>query len=192
MLGFGYLTSIISRKATHKILKASGVIVIILGAIMINRGLALTGTGYDLNSLTSSSFGVEDNINEEGIILKNGFQEIRMEVDRYGWSPDKFILKKDVPVKWIINAKELNGCNNAIQVPKLGLKFDLKQGEQIIEFTPIESGNLPFSCWMGMIPGIFVVEDNPNVEQQNLDDIALPSAGSCGSGSSGGCGCGGA
>ena len=37
MLGFGYLTSIISSKATMKILKASGVLVIILGLIMLNR-----------------------------------------------------------------------------------------------------------------------------------------------------------
>ena len=192
MLGFGYLTSIISRKATHKILKASGVIVIILGVIMINRGLALTGTGYDFNSLTASVVGVEgNNINNGNIVLNNGYQEIRMEVNRYGWSPDKFILKKGVPVKWIIDGKEINGCNNGIQVPKLGLRFNIKPGEQVIEFTPTESGTISWSCLMGMIPGIFVVEDNPAAEQQKLDDIALPAGGSCGAGGAG-CGCGGA
>jgi sulfite exporter TauE/SafE len=43
MLSFGYITSFIGAKATHKILKLSGAIVIILGIFMINNGLALTG-----------------------------------------------------------------------------------------------------------------------------------------------------
>ena len=30
------------------------------------------------------------------------------------WSPNKFVFKKDVPVKWIINGKEITGCNSAI------------------------------------------------------------------------------
>jgi uncharacterized protein len=198
MLGFGYLTSIISKKATHKILKASGVIVIILGLVMVNRGLALTGTGYDLNSLTTG-FAPFANANSNTIentdgipILKDGYQEIRMEVNRYGWSPDKFILQKGLPVKWIIDAKELNGCNNAIQVPKYGLEFDIKQGEQIIEFTPTESGTVSWSCWMGMIPGVFIVQDEVNVNnvESDLGAVVVPSGGSCGAGG-GGCGCGG-
>jgi uncharacterized protein len=190
MLGFGYLTSIISKKATHKILKASGAIVIVLGLVMINRGLALTGTGYDLNSLTTDFSTLNNNEeNFEGMpIFKDGYQEIRMEVNRYGWSPDKFVLKKDVPVRWIINGKELNGCNNAIQVPKLGLNFDIKSGEQIIEFTPTQTGTISWSCWMGMIPGVFIVQEDIN-GQEDLETVSVSTGSSCGG--SGGCGCGG-
>ncbi|MCK9396129.1 MAG: sulfite exporter TauE/SafE family protein, partial [Methylobacter sp.] len=45
LLGFGFLTSLLSANLTPKLLKASGVIVMVLGAIMLNRGLAVTGTG---------------------------------------------------------------------------------------------------------------------------------------------------
>ena len=198
MLGFGYLTSIISTKATHKILRFSGVVVLILGLVMINRGLALTGSGYDFNTLTTgfrsttaASSGTGNDFS--GTVFKDGYQEIRMEVNRYGWQPDKFILKKGVPVKWIIDGKELNGCNSGIQVPKLGLKFDIKPGEQIIEFTPTESGTISWSCFMGMIPGVFVVKDevNSNTVNEELSNVQVPKGGSCGAGG-GGCGCGGA
>lgn len=195
MLGFGYLTSFISSKATHKILKASGVIVIILGLIMINRGLALTGGGYDLNSLRSNlkEQAVPDsNAQNSGLVLKDGYQEIRMEVNRYGWSPNKFVLQKGVPVKWIIDGKELNGCNSAIQVPKLDLYFDIKPGLQTIEFTPNEEGTISWSCSMGMIPGVFIVKnqvDNNNLNK-DLNQVQVPKGSSCGMG--GGCGCGGA
>lgn len=199
MLGFGYLTNIISQKATPKILKASGIIVIILGLVMINRGLALTGAGYDFNSLTSTftslvktgSNPTGTNSAGTGLVLKDGYQEIRMEVNRYGWDPDKFILQKDVPVKWIIDGKELNGCNSGIQVPKLGLNFKIKPEIQTIEFTPTGTGTIAWSCWMGMIQGVFEVKDSVDINSinQDLDEIEVPKGGGCGMGS--GCGCGG-
>ncbi|MEE9525798.1 MAG: sulfite exporter TauE/SafE family protein [Candidatus Woesearchaeota archaeon] len=194
LLGFGFITSFISKKATHKILKASGAIVIILGLVMVNRGLALTGTGFDTNSLLASVSAGND-ITGDAVNIEGGYQIINMEVNRYGWTPDKFVLKKGVPVKWVINGKEINGCNNAIQVPKLGLKFDIKQGEQIIEFTPDKEGTISWSCWMGMIPGVFIVKDNIDINNQAAVQKELAAApelkgGSCGGGS-GGCGCGG-
>ncbi len=205
MLGFGFLTTLISAKATHKILKASGAIVIILGLVMVNRGLALTGTGFDTNSLFASVSASDNIITGKAIAMEDGYQIIRMEVNRYGWEPDKFILKKDVPVKWIINGKEINGCNNAIQVPKLGLNFNIKRGEQVIEFTPTKEGKISWSCWMGMIPGIFIVKEDIDLSnsaeiQKELDAIPEQQRGSCGGscGSStcgaargGSCGCGG-
>ncbi|HET6376473.1 MAG TPA: sulfite exporter TauE/SafE family protein, partial [Methylocella sp.] len=54
LLSFGVLMTIISGELTHQLLKASGAIVIILGAVMINRGLILTGSGHDLQSILRS------------------------------------------------------------------------------------------------------------------------------------------
>jgi hypothetical protein len=54
MLAFGALTTVLSGAVTHRLLTASGVIVVALGAVMINRGLILTGSGADLASLTRS------------------------------------------------------------------------------------------------------------------------------------------
>ncbi len=187
MLGFGYLTSFVSGKLTHNILKASGAIVIVMGLLMINNGLALTGSGYDIKSVITSMVSVDSNIPLKGssndIVLKSGFQEIRMDVTRSGWVPNKFILKKGVPVKWIINGKEITNCNRAIQVPKLGLNFNIKPGEQVIEFTPKEEGVISWSCWMGMIPGSFIVKAEVNSDSvKELDSINLPTGGGCGCG----------
>jgi uncharacterized protein len=205
MLGFGFFASYLSNKATHRILKASGAIVIILGLIMLNRGLALTGVGLDTSSLITSVSAKNDEVMENVAMEENGYQIIRMEVNRYGWVPDKFVLKKGVPVKWVITGKEINGCNNAIQVPKFGLNFDITSGEQIIEFTPDEEGIVSWSCWMGMIPGVFIVKDNIDLKdsdkmQKELDvapELRKGSCGgncgktTCGAATGGSCGCGG-
>jgi len=51
LLSFGAMTSLISRKVSQRLIALSGVIVIALGLMMFNRGLRLTGSGYDLQSL---------------------------------------------------------------------------------------------------------------------------------------------
>jgi plastocyanin domain-containing protein len=172
---------------------------------MLNRGLALTGVGLDTSSLITSVSAKNDEVMENVAMEENGYQIIRMEVNRYGWVPDKFVLKKGVPVKWVITGKEINGCNNAIQVPKFGLNFDITSGEQIIEFTPDEEGIVSWSCWMGMIPGVFIVKDNIDLKdsdkmQKELDvapELRKGSCGgncgktTCGAATGGSCGCGG-
>ncbi len=190
MLGFGFVVSSVSAKVTHKILKASGAIVIVLGIVMLNNGISLTGSGYDVNSMVTSVSALSD----EPVVINQGYQEIRMDVTRNGWEPNKFVLKKDVPVRWVINGKEVNGCNNAIQVPKFGLNFPIKPGEQVIEFTPTEEGVISWSCWMGMIPGTFIVKEDIDVTNQQavekeLSQVQVPRGGTCGGGGS--CGCGG-
>jgi sulfite exporter TauE/SafE/copper chaperone CopZ len=188
MFGFGAFASHVSKSMTQNILKFSGVIVLVLGVIMLNRGLALTGTGLDANSLLASVSAVPVSGNMIANGTQGAYQEIHMDVLSSGWSPDKFVLKKGVPVKWIINGKELTSCNNAIEVPKLGLSFKIKPGLQTIEFTPTEDGVISWSCWMGMIPGTFVVKSDVNLNntaevQGILNSTQTPkSSGSCGCG----------
>ncbi|MBN2567379.1 sulfite exporter TauE/SafE family protein [Candidatus Woesearchaeota archaeon] len=200
LLGFGYVTSIISSRATTKILKASGALVIVLGIVMLNTGLALTGTGYDVTSLMAKAGqgGILPVIAYEAddapLQPEDGYQVIEMKVTRSGWEPDRFVLKKGVPVRWRIDGVEITSCNNAIQVPAYGLSFPIRPGIQEIEFTPTEAGVVSWSCWMGMISGTFVVVDGIDTADATAVQKALAAApgpaagGSCGMG--GGCGCG--
>lgn len=164
LMGFGLLASVLSRRATNSILKVSAVLVVSLGLIMLNRGLVLNGSGYDFSSLLAAASAKIEFLAKTyapSLEEESGVQFIRMEVNRKGFVPNRFVLRQGVPVKWVILGTELNECNRSIIVPKLGLSFDVRQGEQIIEFTPLEAGVIPWSCWMGMIPGTFVIQAEP-------------------------------
>jgi sulfite exporter TauE/SafE len=165
LLGFGFLTSLLSANVAPKLLKASGVIVMALGAIMLNRGLAVTGTGVDFSTLVARiSQQMSPAVAESPSCEAE--QTIHMDVLRGGYSPHQFTLRKGVPVKWVINGKELNECNKSIVVPQYGLEIKVQPGVQTVEFTPPETGVVPWSCWMGMMPGSFIVVDTPPVSQQ--------------------------
>ena len=129
LLGFGFLTSLLSANLTPKLLKASGVIVMILGAIMLNRGLAVTGTGVDFNTLVARvSQNLSPTVAETPSCDTE--QTINMVVLKSSFSPNQFTLRKGVPVKWVIDGKEINECNKVIVIPEYQMKIELKEGSQ--------------------------------------------------------------
>ena len=173
MLTFGALSGLLSKGYTKKILKMSGVLVIILGIIMGNRGLALAGVGIpnfmDIRENSVMSSSSESDMGKA--ILKDGIQEITMTVDGSGFTPNQFYVKKDVPVRWIIKGDAINPCNNAIAIPALNQEHTIKSGENIIEFTP-GGKDINFSCWMGMIKGSIKVTDNlDTVDTSKSDEL---------------------
>ncbi len=173
LLGFGFLTSLLSANLTPKLLKASGVIVMALGLIMLNRGLSVTGSGWDFNTLVarvSQEFAPKA---ADSASCENE-QTIHMEVLKTRFSPNKFTLRKGIPVKWVIDVKELNDCNKEIVVRDYGLDIKLQKGTQIIEFTPAEAGVVPWSCWMGMIPGTFIVVEDTQIAAASDRNEASP------------------
>ncbi|HFD12684.1 MAG TPA: heavy metal transport/detoxification protein [Crenotrichaceae bacterium] len=51
LFSFGFLSRIFSATATHRFFKLSGLILIVIGAMMLNKGLIRTNSGYDFKSL---------------------------------------------------------------------------------------------------------------------------------------------
>jgi sulfite exporter TauE/SafE/copper chaperone CopZ len=193
MIGFGSLATKISHSTTKKILKISAIIVLILGLIMLNRGLALAGSSVTFDSIKDKIAGNSNAISSSNnSTIVNGVQEINMNVYSSGYSPNSFVLKKGVPVKWNVNVPQLFSCTNELIVNAYGIDFHLKQGLNVIEFTPDKVGTIPFTCGMGMLRGSFIVTDSGTASQEQVN-TATPSAGStCSMGANGGsCGCGG-
>ena len=187
MLGFGSLASVISHKTTKKILKISAIIVLVLGLIMLNRGLALTGSSFSYDSFKAKIIG---GTGGESAILKGNIQEINMEVSASGYSPNSFVIKKGIPVKWNINVPQLFSCTNELIMNAYGIDVHLKQGLNVVEFTPDKIGTIQFTCGMGMLRGSFIVTETGQASQEEVK-AATPSAGASCSMGGGGCGCGG-
>jgi len=168
MFAFGALSSFLNKKYTAKMLKVSAVLVLILGVFMLNNGIGLSGISLPvLSSVTSpASAGTG-----QKAVVEDGVQVVTTSLDSGRYEP--IIVQKGIPVKWIIQAEEgdINGCNNSIVVQKYDLQKSLAVGDNVIEFTPMESGVIPFSCWMGMIRSkITVVDDLSNIGSTSTSD----------------------
>jgi sulfite exporter TauE/SafE/plastocyanin domain-containing protein/copper chaperone CopZ len=182
MLTFGALSGLLSKGYTKKLLKASGVLIIVLGFIMGNRGLTLVGININPVTAFASTTGNllggnpsnSSNSNIGKATLQDGVQVITMTVNNNGYVPNAFYVQKGVPVKWIINGEQLNSCNNAIVAKTIMSKeLKVKKGENVVEFTPGDK-DINFSCWMGMIRGVIKVVDNLGAVDTSKPDASLP------------------
>jgi sulfite exporter TauE/SafE/plastocyanin domain-containing protein/copper chaperone CopZ len=182
MLTFGAVSGLLSKGYTKQLLKFSGIFVIVLGLIMGRRGLALAGVNLPTPMSIMGSKGVSSSNANVGVAkIENGVQIVNMSADGRGYSPNVFYIQKGIPVKWVIDGKQITSCNNEIVIPSLKVRKKLKAGENIAEFTPDKTGDLSFSCWMGMIPGVFKVVDNLGTVDTSAAQSDLPpsSGGSC-------------
>jgi len=180
MLTFGALSSLLSKGYTKKILKFSGILIVVLGLVISNRGLALAGMNLGPASMLANIGTFGDNssaaANATKATIKDGVQVINMTANVYGYTPNTLYVQKGMPVKWVIDGEQLTGCNNTIVMPDMNLEQKLQSGKNIIEFTP-GNEDIPFSCWMGMKRGtIKVVDDLKTISVSSSDATGIDSS----------------
>lgn len=153
LLGIGGLSSLVKGSFARYFFKLAGLVVIVFAVLNITNGLGLAGFGFDqvYNKNTSS------NVVDKNVKTEQGVQIVRMQEVANGYTPNTFTVKKDVPVKWIITAQAPYSCAAGILMQKYNIRQNLQAGENIIEFTPTETGRVRFSCFMGMYTGYFNV-----------------------------------
>lgn len=153
LLGIGMLASFAKGTFARYFMKLSGAMVLVLGLYNFNNGLALADIkpGSWFSSANTA-------ISEDSVEITNGQQVVNMAVNGIRYSPASFTLKQGVPVEWHINGAGAQGCAQIITIPNLGITKQLSTTtDNVITFTPTETGQLNFSCPMGMARGSFNV-----------------------------------
>lgn len=156
MFGFGAVSSFLSSRFTHKMMKVSAALVIVLGFFMLNRGFSLSG--FDIaGALTPKAAGAA-----AGTVatVRDGGQEVTTQLQANGYPP--ITVQKGIPVKWTIQADAgtINGCNGTVTIPQYHITKQLRPGSNEIDFTPQSTGTVTYTCSMGMIRStISVVAD---------------------------------
>ncbi|MFP3154323.1 sulfite exporter TauE/SafE family protein [Lachnospiraceae bacterium ZAX-1] len=167
MFGLGALSSLLSKKFTHKVMTFGAGLVVVLGLFMFSNGWSLSGISASLNlSSLISGMGGGSSENDvaytDEIVMENGVQVVNSSIASGRYPPITVVAGS--PVKWIIDAPEgsINGCNNKLLIPAYGVEHKFETGENVIEFTPTETGKIPYSCWMGMIRSSITVVEPKN------------------------------
>ena len=160
MLGLGSIVSMLGRKFAGKVMTAGSVLVMVLGLAMLSQGTSLIGFPYMLSETKVSAESVTENAHNTNV------QEIHSTLTS-GRYPD-ITVTAGIPVKWVIDVPQnaLNGCNYKMLLNAYGIEHTFTEGENVIEFTPTSTGDIPYTCWMGMIRGdIFVTDESGAVAE---------------------------
>jgi sulfite exporter TauE/SafE len=164
LLILGVTTSFTKDKGLDIAKKVAGILVVIFAIFTFNSGLSLIGAKNIIfsSSINSSSKYIPDNqINNSNINdvpLDKNVQAVKMHVTNSGYAPSVIHIQKGKPVRWMIYGDQVSSCTSKIIVPSLNISQDISRGRNVITFTPDKAGEIPFSCWMGMVRGKFIVE----------------------------------
>ncbi|MGL5086913.1 MAG: sulfite exporter TauE/SafE family protein [Clostridium sp.] len=172
MLGFGLVANSLSMKNSNRLVKISGLIIVVLGVTMASRGLTLLGvnipTGSSNNSAVtdSTSKGLKGNKAE----IVDGKQIVRISANGSGYTPSTVYIQKNMPTEIIVEGDKITSCNNEIIIPSMTIRQKLSSGTNTINLTSGDS-DIKYSCWMGMKRGVLkVVDDLSTVTGSEVDN----------------------
>ncbi|MBI5412276.1 sulfite exporter TauE/SafE family protein [Candidatus Peregrinibacteria bacterium] len=151
LLSVGALSSFIRGSVQRTFLKFAGVMVLLIGFLNVNNGLALAGSPIRFDTFLVDRNEAPFPSETTPVPIENGKQIVTMRVIGYDYFPSRFIVKQGIPVEWRIDGIAAAGCARVIVAPDLNLtEFLPATGAKTISFIPREAGRIDFSCTMGM------------------------------------------
>ena len=138
-------------RTQRHVMTFAAVLIIMLGLFNVQSGLLLTGFAQPLEDIPQNQ--VQANV-------ADGVQRVEMAVNGLDYVPSGFTIQKGVPVEWVVDGSNAQGCAQILSIPSMRITERLSRSEQnIIRFTPEKSGRIMFTCGMGMAgPGYFNVQ----------------------------------
>lgn len=154
----GFLSEkVLSKK---KLATVAALVIAVFGVISINNGQRVRGSFHTIENYWKAATSSE--VKSASVTLPkigvDGKQEVEIEVDNSGYTANFQALKVGVPTRLTLKTNNTVSCARAFVIPQHKITKILPEtGETTIEFTPTKTGNLAFTCTMGMYTGAFTV-----------------------------------
>jgi len=145
--------------------------ILLIGTIIIVVVLSLalfSGCGNKEIANNSSSNVAEVNGNVQTVTTK---------ITSSSYAP--ITVQKGIPVEWTVQAEQsdITGCNREMISRDFGFDVGLKAGNNLVEFTPEQTGTFTYTCWMGMIKSkITVVDDLSKLSADSINTAVQSTA----------------
>lgn len=87
-----------------------------------------------------------------------GEQVVTISINNHGYEPRKVTVKKDLPVKLVLQSDGAYSCALSFVFKEFGIVTNLEPTDtQVFTFTPTEKGRFTYTCSMGMYSGVMEV-----------------------------------
>ncbi|MEM3374309.1 MAG: hypothetical protein QXE31_03750 [Candidatus Woesearchaeota archaeon] len=157
-------------------------IVILLLTIISSRNILMNDFNILKENTKEQSINQNINVNNNANLnnINNqdfGFQNVNLIINAKGnYELQPSVLKKDVPVKMLVDLNSVYGCARSIVIPQFNVFKNVRQGDNIIEFTPTKEGRIRIQCSMNMYVGYFdVVSDDSKIDESKNNELKTQS-----------------
>jgi sulfite exporter TauE/SafE len=156
MLGFGAVSSLLSARFRKYMLVAGSIAIMLVGAVMLNRGAMLAGSPVTFDTVARYAVGgqaasAQDSRFKTGA---DGVVEIPLTIANTRFQPQTVTIPADKPVRLIVDRREADSCSKQLAVPTLGILATLKDnGVTTVDLPAAKAGSYTLTCGMGMMSG---------------------------------------
>jgi sulfite exporter TauE/SafE len=151
---YGYFAGRISVDFREKMARAFAVVVLVLGLVLLNRGLALVNSPVTATKIVGYA---KEALAWDRADATAG-QTVRIRIERTAYEPREIRVPANTPVTLEVFRNEDVVCSNELWIPELGIRQPLAPfGVTRIELPPLKEGIYQVTCQMGMMDGRLVV-----------------------------------
>jgi len=161
MLGFGAVSGALSLKFKQRMMVVAAVFIVVLGLVMLNRGLMLVGSPLTAQSIKQAVVGspaAQPDAEPQYAVDADGVAVVEIAIENVRFIPQAVSIPADRPVRLVVDRREDNSCSDQLAVPQLGVLVDLKPfATTTVELPASKAGTYTLTCGMGMMSGSLVV-----------------------------------
>jgi hypothetical protein len=168
MLGFGAASSLLSAGFTRRLFKASGILVLALGAVMLVRGAGLLGwfpaprTGKAIAWIAAPRGGDGGQVSTREIGIARIIERVQVaevRADAGGYHPAVVVLQAGVPARIRFIPGRLDSSTTTVSFPGYSVELNLAAGPSEAVFDNVV-GDFTFRCGTDMLHGYVRVVDD--------------------------------
>ncbi len=161
MFAFGTASGLLTAKVKDRMMTVLAVVVIVFGAVMLNRGLMLLGSPLTFNTVKTAVLGTPATAPQAPAATTtaaDGVTEVKLTIQNTQFVPSTLQIPADKPVRLVVDRQEANACSDQIVFPQLGVSADLApNATTVVNLPASKSGTFTMTCGMGMMSGQLVV-----------------------------------
>ncbi len=138
---------------------AVGVVVLVIGLVTVNSGLAVAGSPLTAQNVTKSLSGGPASAPESSVVtVAAGIQTIAIDASSGAYTPRSIAAKSGLPTTLMLHTLNTRGCGTYFVVPSKDVQQVLPAtGDTPISLGVLEPGTVEFTCGMGMYNGTITV-----------------------------------
>ncbi|GAB4287326.1 MAG: hypothetical protein Kow0067_12120 [Coriobacteriia bacterium] len=160
MLAFGAVSGLLTARFKDRMMTVAALVIMVLGLIMLNRGLMLVGSPVTADSIKNAVLGIPaaESPAEGYAVGEDGVTEVPLVIENTQFVPASLAIPSDRAVRLVVERREANACSDQLWLPQLDVMVDLApNGTTVVDLPPTPSGTYTLTCGMGMMSGQLVV-----------------------------------
>lgn len=158
MFAFGTASSLIPKQWKKRVMSVLAIVVILFGAMYLNRGLKLVGSPVSFDTVRQAVVGTSPSATSvpagEYQTGADGVVEIPLAIQNTRFVPEVVSIPADTPVRLVVDRQEANACSDQLALPQLGILVDLAPNAvTTVDIPATAAGGYTLTCGMGMMSG---------------------------------------